>query len=158
VTRTLSGSLYFVAFLLLGLTLLDYFGTVWPFQPGQANWRYGAVGLVSGFVLTPLLGLSLGVAVAIHRQSGTMLRLFGGISLILGVLLVLGTLVFALDAVQVRQSVAAEARKLTEMSAAKAILKMLAAGIASIWLGLGAIRSPQPRKATGREAPPLINQ
>ena len=54
--KGLSGATYFIALLLVVLPVLDFATNVWPFQPGLAVWRYGSVGLFSGYMLTPLLG------------------------------------------------------------------------------------------------------
>lgn len=45
--RRIAPGAYLVAVLLFLITAVDYLGNAWPFLPGEVNWRYGVVGMVS---------------------------------------------------------------------------------------------------------------
>lgn len=141
----LAGGLYVVALSLVVLSLFDYLAAVWPFQFGEVSWRYGAFGLVSGFVLTPLIGLSLAILLAWHRQRDQVLRVIGVVAIIGAALLLVMLVGFSLDAVQVWRGAPAETKRLTLLSAAKAVIKIAAAAVAVAWLGLGALRQGKSR-------------
>ena len=139
--------LYAVAALLVVISALDFAGAIWPFLPAEAGWRYGAIGLLSGFLVTPLVGVALAALVAIEQRHDAVLKFLGILAFGAGVVLLVGIAAFALDAVQVRREAASpELRRLTELSAAKAAFKLVAGTIATIWLGNGLLR--QPRRAT----------
>ena len=50
---------YFVALLMVVPPVVDFGLNVLPWRPGQIQWRYGAVGLVSGFLMTTVLGAAM---------------------------------------------------------------------------------------------------
>ena len=70
----LTGAGYFVAFLLISLSLFDFAGTLWPFLPSEASWRYGSVGILSGFLLTPMIGSLLAVGLVGVAGAGAVRR------------------------------------------------------------------------------------
>jgi hypothetical protein len=143
--RRLAAPAYLIAGLLVVLPLLDFATNVWPPQPGQAVWRYGAVGLFSGFVLTPLLGLVLAMAIAAAIDQARALGVLGALSLVIAVAFVLGMGLFLLDAFQVRASVPPEGRPQFNTGIWRAAVKyvLVAAGLA--WLGVAAARAGRHR-------------
>jgi hypothetical protein len=137
---------YCVAVLLILVSLLDYAATVWPFQPAELSWRYGAVGLLSGFTLTPLLGglvLSTTAGLAGHRAA---LRAVAVLHLAVALALLLLLIGFSLDVLQVRRDTAPDARLVTEVSSAKAAIKLGLTMAAALWLGVGGIRASRVTK------------
>lgn len=154
---SLSRGLYAVATLLVVISALDFAATIWPFLPSEAGWRYGAIGLLSGFLLTPLVGVVLATLVAVDQRHTVVLRVLGFSALAIGALLLVGIVAFALDAIQVRRDAAtAELRRLTELSAAKAAFKILFGTVATIWLGLGLLRQPRPAARLADERGPIV--
>lgn len=136
----LTGVSYFVAFLLIVLSLFDFAGTIWPFLPSDAGWRYGSVGILSGFLLTPMIGSLLAVYVAAFAGQGRVLRVLGIVDLVVAVVLVVGVGSFALDSLQVRSDTNPEARRLLETGAVKVMVKHLAGIVAFGWLGVTALK------------------
>jgi hypothetical protein len=64
---------YCVAVLLVVTPLVDLVANVWPPRLSAVEWRFGTFGLLSGFLLTPLLGMVLATAAAAlleHRGGG----------------------------------------------------------------------------------------
>lgn len=152
----LTGAAYCVGALLIVVSLFDYAVGVWPFAPGQIEWRYGAVGLLAGYTLTPLLGgLILSVAAATAGHRGT-LRGLGIWHLVvaLGLVLLIGS--FSLDALQVRRDTDAESRLVTEVGSARAAVKLLLTAIGAAWLGITGLRQARGPVATGEETPELV--
>ncbi len=141
----LKGAFYCVGALLILISLMDYAGSVLPAQLGNVGWRYGAVGLISSFALTPLLGgvILLGTA-ALSRQRAV-LRAVGLLHLVVAVLLLVAIGSFALDALQVRRGSPPESQRVTEISAIKAGVELALTVVASAWLGLAGLRLSRPR-------------
>ncbi len=150
----LTGPIYLTALLLIVVSFADYFSAVWPFRLGEVSWRYGAVGLFSGFMLTPLLGFMVAIGFATMRGHRGIAAAVSIASVILAVGLALGLVTFSLDALQVRREVAVEAKGVVDAGIAKAALKHLAAiagfGAAGIG-GLRATRRVKPVSGTDRE-------
>jgi hypothetical protein len=118
---------------------LDLASNLLPFAPGNLRWRYGAVGLTTGFLLTPLLGVALASAVAVqleHRRMRGVLRVLHALTVI-AFLLAAG--LFALDVLQLRPAVLPESRPEFDIGAMKAMLKLLGGIVAwsALFLGMG---------------------
>ena len=143
--RGFAGASYCIGFLLIAISMFDFAGTVLPADVSDVSWRYGAVGLLSGFTLTPLLGgliLSIAAAAAGHRRFGIALATFHLIVAAAVVVLLIG---FTLDTLQVRRDTNEEARTLTEIGSLKAAIKLMATAVAVGWLGWAGIRWVRPR-------------
>ena len=66
--------------LMVFVSLLDLGSNLWPFFPSAVEWRYGAVGILSGFTVTPLLGIVLMVAGAYSRAPAATVRVWASCS------------------------------------------------------------------------------
>lgn len=150
----LAWPVYVVALTLIVLPLVDLVANVWPFAPAEAAWRYGALGLLSGFLLTPLLGLLMAVLMAAHEGHPIMLRISAWVSLAAAAACLACVLLFALDVLQVRSSVPPEARTTFDIGAAKAELKYLAVAVALVWLWIGGRRAARYGSRQGRTTEP----
>ena len=152
---------YFVALLLIATPALDYVTNVWPLRPGDPMWRYGSAGVLSGFLLTPLLGIVFALCAAAVLEQRRVLRVFSFLNVLLAPLLVVVTLLFALDVLQVRGAVPEESRPVFDTGATKAAVKYLTMAVALAWFGIVGIRFTRSGEhAKGRkrssEAAPLV--
>lgn len=152
--------LYAVAALLVLVSALDFAAAIWPFVPTDAGWRYGAIGLLSGFLVTPLVGVALVALVAVEQRHTTVLRVLGFLALAVGAALMVNVVAFALDAIQVRRDAATpELGRLTELSAVKAALKLVAGTVATIWMGSGLLRLPgRPARPVDEKGPVIVGR
>jgi hypothetical protein len=132
---------------------LDFATNVWPLQPGQAVWRYGAVGLFSGFVLTPLLGVLLAMAIAAATEQARTLGVLGGLSVGIAVVFVLVLGLFLLDGFQVRANVPPEGRAQFATGIWRAAVKYLVVSAALAWLGTAAWRAGRRKLHAGEVSP-----
>ncbi len=132
---------YFLAFLLLLLPFLDYGASIWPMQLGAVNWRYGAAGLLGGFLLTPLLGVLLLGGLGVMLEGKKTLGFTGIVCLFLGALLLLVDVSFVLDAVQMRGNVPKEQIRVFDAGVVKAVLKHLTGALFSWMLAFACFRA-----------------
>jgi hypothetical protein len=148
---------YAVAFLLCALPLVDTTLGVWPPRGGEIAWRFGAAGMFSRALMTPLLGLFLAFAIALllgHRRTLRTLSLLCA----LGAAGTLGTvLLFALDMIRMRAQVNPQAQTAFQIASVAAMVKyvigalVLASLAVCAWRGAsqsrgGAVRvSSEPR-------------
>lgn len=133
-------AMYAVAFLFVLVPVLEFAGRVWPLQPGAPAWRYGAIGLLTNAGLLPILGLAMGICVAMWLEHGRTLRAFGVVALLASLSLFVLTPFFLLDALQLRGSVNPAMKRSFDITSAKALVTF-AAMIATLgFLGLSTIR------------------
>lgn len=143
----LAAPAYCVAALLVITPLGDFLSGVWPWRLGAVDWRFASSGLLSGFLLTPLLGTLIAIAVAALRGSEKLLRILGIATLSLSAFCLLVLLLFILDALQVSGAVPAEQKRAFFDASIKAFLKYVMACGASYWLGMRAFRMGRLRTA-----------
>lgn len=145
---------YAAAAVTIGLTWFDYLATVWPFAPGSPGWRYGAVGIYSQFVITPLIAAAFAILLATLRGDAGARRLFSLVLVVAGGAVLVSLLGFSLDFLQSRREVTDPAQQRTLlMGAAKAALKLGISAVAGLWLGIAALRQPGGnRPAAGRSS------
>ena len=148
-------SVYFLSALLVATPAVDVLTQVWPLQPGSMVWRYGFLGFLGNNLLTPLLGLTLAGVAAMLAESRLALRLLSWTALAAGVGLLALLAFFSLDVLQLRASVAPEARPAFQVGAAIAAGKYVVAVLGYGLLGRAAWRS-LPKQV--RAAPPVTTR
>lgn len=124
---------YGIAAILVLLPMLDLAANVWPWNPGNTGWRYGSYGIMAGFLLSPLTGLALGLATSSvfrHRRVRKVLAAVAGLA---GLVVVTASVLYVLDALQIRASVPTEARQQFGIGTVKALAKNLIAALTLIW-------------------------
>jgi len=132
-----SAGLYLFGLVLVFSPAADFLTSVLPLRPGDFRWRYGAFGLMAGYLHTPLLGGVLMMAVAFGLGHTRMMRVMSGLGVAaaLGLLLVMGA--FALDMLQVMGMRTEEGKSLVLLGGALQVTKYLtAAGVLGL-LGVG---------------------
>ncbi|MGQ0646162.1 MAG: hypothetical protein ACT4P7_01255 [Gemmatimonadaceae bacterium] len=137
----LVGPLYFVALLLIGTPVLDFITSILPFRLDNIEWRFASVGLLSGFVLTPLLGIVLTLLVAYWAGHVRLLRIVAIANAVVAVAFTIVIGLFLLDIVQLRSAVQAEAQAAFEGAAFKAVLKHVCFVVATGLLAIRGFRS-----------------
>lgn len=126
--------LYAVALLLIATPVFDFVTSVLPLRLGNIEWRFAAVGLLSGFLLTPLLGILVATLAALIARHRLFLTVLAWSSLILATGLALLVVAFALDILQLRSVVTADAAPQFQSAAIKAVVKHVSFLIVLSWL------------------------
>lgn len=152
----LSGAIYLTAFLLIVISMIDFISAVVPIRLGEAGWRYGAVGLFAGFMLTPLLGCLIGVGFAVNQGHRTTARVLSIATLAVTVLMVLTLVSFSLDALQMRREAAAESQGVIDVGVIRAAVKHVAGIIAFGLIGLGGLSASRRPLRARSDDPDLV--
>ncbi|HWP03506.1 MAG TPA: hypothetical protein VNL96_08630 [Gemmatimonadaceae bacterium] len=158
--RPFAGASYALAALLVVLPLLDYTQNVGAPQLGNVQWRFASVGLLSSYLVTPLLGASLAVGTAAVLEHRTARRILGYGCMALAILLVLMLLGFVLDVIQLRHGVPTEGRRGFDAATARAGLKHLLGAVVAFSFGQAAIKGErgERRQRSEKGAIPLVNR
>jgi hypothetical protein len=156
-TRSLLRPGYAVGVLLIVLPLGDLALNLWPLQPGNVDWRFGSIGLLSGFILTPLIGIGVLLLVAAVLEHRSVLRLVSIVNLVGAGLMVPMVVLFMLDWIQMRALTEEQIRPNVDAGSLKAIVKYVLGALTLGWLGLAGWRASKPvRGSRARAASPLI--
>lgn len=114
---------YLVAFLVFLFPLLDTALSVWPPQPGEVAWRFGAAGFFSRALMTPLLGILIAFAVALYLDHRRVLQAIA-IASAAAVVAIIGVMgIFMLDALEMRSKVVAGREFAFDVASGVALLK-----------------------------------
>lgn len=141
---------YPLAFILVLLPISDIAIGLFPLQLGNIQWRVGAVGLVSGVMLLPTVGLFLALAVAHAADHFWTRRLLAISAIILGLIFLVVLVLFALDLVQVRREIPEQAHRAFDMAAVKGSVMLLAEAIVFMIFGIASIKADRARRRTDR--------
>jgi len=155
VFRSLAWPTYFLAFLMISTPAADYVTNVWPLRIGDVGWRYGSVGLFAGFLLTPLFGIMFAIGASVVLEHRVVLRTLSVLNIVFAAILIVLIVFFALDAVQVRATIpadaTAEARSMFHTGTAKAAFKFFVYAIGLGWLGIAGVRAGRSMRNMGRK-------
>ena len=150
----MSGPLFVVAIVLVAIPAIDFLLSVPAVNFSSVQWRFAAVGLLSGYTLTPILGISLAFVIAtVLKQRGVQLALVI-LCLTMGTLLLVMCVAFVFDALQLRVQIPADSVAAFNSAWRRALLKHALSGIALIYLGWGA-RRMIPSRSNKRSPKPV---
>ena len=152
--EALSGPLYFVAILLVAVPAVDFLLSVPAVNLGSVQWRFAAVGLLSGFMLTPILGLSLAFVIASVLKHHGVQRSLVIACLTIGLVLLVMCIGFLFDALQLRVSIPSDGRAAFNSAWHRALIKHALTAVALLYLGWGA-RRMIPTRASKRGPKPV---
>jgi hypothetical protein len=143
VSSFLSGPLYLIAAFLVVVPAVDFVGQIAPMQFGNVEWRFASIGLLSGFLLTPLLGIVIATLVAASRKHVFVQRLVAILNAVFAVSLLAALALFALDTLQLGSVVPQDQAGAFKSAATKAFVKHVAAMITLAWLARAGLRVAQ---------------
>jgi hypothetical protein len=138
--EALTGPLYLVAALLVVIPLVDFVLSVPRAELGNVQWRFAAVGLLSGHTLTPVLGVSMALVIATYLKHYTVQRWLVAACLSMAAVLIALSLGFMLDMQQVRATVPNDGRAAFSAAWKRAILMHALSAGALAYLGVRARR------------------
>ncbi len=162
VVHTLTGPVYAVGFLFVLLPIVDTFAQVWPLSFGNPTWRYGTVGIGANYLISVLFGMLLLCLVAGQGGHRRTLKVLMWLNLLGAVVALAGTASFVLDALQVRATIPrdnAQAMRMFNIGAEKAVLKYLLSEVVLLWLAFSCWRvvRQMPSAAAEEKVPKLVS-
>jgi len=119
----LAAPFYAFAFLLVVTPAIDFLTSIFPLQLRSPQWRFASAGLLSGFLLTPMLGIAIAMTVSAIRGHGGVQRFLSVVNLLLALLFLLLLVSFVLDVMQLNGMVPADGLRAFHAAAAKAAFK-----------------------------------
>lgn len=150
-----------VALLFLGFTAVDYTTAVWPLEPSEIRWRYGALSGLSGSLLTPSFGILILLAVAMSAGKRWLELTLAATLGIVSLGLAAATVMFGLDVLQLRGDVQPELLSEYDVTAIRSAVKLAAGSVATLVVGFFALSAwratPKPARIRRTAEPTLIH-
>jgi hypothetical protein len=149
---------YFVALMLIVIPLFDATMSVFPPRFGTAQWRFGALGLLSNASMIPLVGLLIAFVTAGYLDQHRVLKTIGALSLVFAVLTLAALGLFALDAVQARVGIRPELARGYKIASVTAGAKMILASLTFGAFALAGLRGAKgaAHRPAGKPASSLM--
>lgn len=94
--------LYIAAVILIAIPTVQVVSQLWPLQLTSIQWRFGAANAFSAILMLPFIGVALLLVLARATDSRGVSRLIGAISGLIAVVLAASTVLFILDALQLK--------------------------------------------------------
>jgi hypothetical protein len=101
----LTAASYIIALLLVLFPLGDFILAAVPTANRGIAWRFGALGLLSGALFIPTVGIVAALTVAVRQVHRGVMRTIGVVAAVIAVLLLAATILFILDTLQMRPQV-----------------------------------------------------
>src|SRR5690606_2798971 len=120
---------YALAVVLVLMSTLDFLQSVSGFQPGSIQWRFATVGLLSSYLVMPILGAVMAIVVAAVCEHRVVLRVLGVVAVLSAFALVVCVIGFGLDVLQLRNSVPTENREAFTGASMRAAAKHVLAAV-----------------------------
>lgn len=136
--EALAGPLYLVAALLVVSPLVDYFLTVPPAEFSNVQWRFSAVGLLSGHLLLPIVGLALAFVISAVLKHYALQRVMVLVCLTIAVVIIVLSIGFLLDVNQLQPTVPNDGRAAFTAAWQRALVKLALSAWGFGYLGLRA--------------------
>jgi hypothetical protein len=154
--RPLYLALYLVALVLVLPPILEYLIVLSaPYQLGNTQWRFGAVGLfVNSFAFSPLLGVTLAIFTALQLGHLRTSKVLSILAIVAGVGVLLSLPLFLLDFLQVRASVAEQAKRAFTITSVKATISGVIVAATGIAVGIGGLRTGRPGLRASKQRVP----
>ena len=122
----------------------------WPFRLHSPAWRLGVIGFAANAVGTPMLALLAILAIAVGVGDRGITYLVASLSAIAAALCLLGTGVFALDALQMKSQIQASLSHQYDMASYWLVIRVMIAALVFAVIGVTAFRVA---KTVRRDAP-----
>lgn len=149
---------YLLAAMFIILPLVDTLVGVWPIRLSEVSWRFGVAGLYAQVLSSVMLGLTLILVVSLIAESRVVSKALAATAGVAALAMAVASVMFVLDAMQMRAQVNPQALRGFDMASALALFKYgLAATVASV-LAFAGWRAGQAssRPVATRSAAPLV--
>ena len=133
--RWLTSAGYLLAAYLILVPLTETALAVVPVGLGDPTWRFGAVGLFSRALMTPLLGVMIALAIALALAHRRAMQTLSGLCALGGVVLLVALPFFLLDGARMRDVLPVEDQGSVGIVVASASLKLLLATLVCAEVG-----------------------
>lgn len=144
--RQLAPGAYLVAAVLFFFPLIDSSFSLSPWNVGSAQWRFGAIGLMSNTLMIVALGALIAVAAAVLSGQDRPRRIIGMISWAIAILLLVAIAAFGLDAVQSRRDIRADLVNSYSIASLTAEIKLVVGALSFALFGRAA-RNDNPGRS-----------
>jgi hypothetical protein len=148
----LRGVLYLVAAIFVVTPCVDIIANVAPLHLEVPEWRFGALGVASNYLISIIFGAALAMTVAITTGTRFTMRTFGVLGLLAALGLLLASVSLLLDMFELRAQVPAESVTAYETGGWKTFFKLVSTALALGTIGVALWRSAAAQARTAAAA------
>ena len=131
---------YGLALILIGLPVLETFSALWPPNPGNAGWRYAAIGIYFTFVSMAPLGLLIAMVCAALLRHALVARSLAIFSVLLALVIAILFGSFSLDFLQVRPMIQPRVKGGFDVAGVKATVTAILALVCCLIIAIAGVR------------------
>ena len=154
--RQLAPSAYLVGAVLFAFPLFDSSVSLSPWNVGNPQWRFGAIGLLSNTLMIVALGAFIAITTAVTLNQDRMRRILGIACWSVSVLLLGAMAAFALDAVQSRAEIRSDLLFSYQIASVTAEVKILLGALSFALFGRSCQANHPIRTEAGGSIPVQI--
>jgi hypothetical protein len=145
--KSLAAPAYALALIMIVVPVVDTVLSVIPLHTGEVSWRYGAIGLMSRSLLTPIIGLVFALALSLALEHRRVQRAVG-IAGIVSVIVMLAMIVlFLLDSLQLSSRIPLAGKSAFMFAGTGALVKFVLFSVVLILIARAGIARPQSTQA-----------
>jgi hypothetical protein len=134
----------------------DLAASLYPFQPGQVNWRFAAFGLATGRLTTLVLIDAILLIAALGRGDSRFIRFLALLHLPIALFFLVSLPLFALDALELRRAVKVEAAPGLLLASARATVMGITALVFSLCVAVAGLRATRRSVSGSRTPGPVV--
>ncbi len=147
---------YLVALLFLVHPFVDVVTNSWPLNPASMEWRFGFFGVAANYLISPMFGLGVaGLVSALngHRHGLLANALIGALA---ALFLLVGSMLYALDVLQLQNNVRPEAEFAFRVGSMKSFFKLVTSAFVFGVLAWATFRSARGGARSGPATPAVL--
>ena len=149
-------ALYLVAIVFVVTPTVDIVANVVPLHLDTMQWRFGATGVASNYLISIIFGAALAATVAVLTGSRLTLRVLATLGALGALFLVVAGVVLLLDTLQLRSQVPPESLDAFEIGAGKTLFKLLETALVLAVIGWAMLKGAQARGKGGSDEPAFL--
>lgn len=155
-TRVLARSAVIVVAILWLVPVLDSTWAAWPFHPANIMWRFRAISIMGGTLITQMLAVTGAAVLGGLLGWRWLVRLASLVALGVMVFTIVGLIIHSMDYVQLRATVPEDARDSFAQAMARGTAQLVLGVVASGVLAIGGVRASAAESTTRRGGTKIV--
>jgi len=141
---------YIIALTFMIASIVDVATNAWPWFIGNEQWRFGAVAILSNYLISIIFGVLLLAVLGVARATPGALYFVTAVSALVALFLFVIMIGYSFDTLQLMGSVREEQVEMFKIGAAKTLFKTLLFFTAALAMSIASFKAARDVGAPGR--------